>query len=131
MTTQSRSNKWFLFFMTIGILYGIALFILGVQFLQDWLQNHDIGWQRKTLPILSLSFLPLVILGGFYPRLAAILFWSGSALCVMQVVCITRSTGEGTAIAAVSAVVFLGIPMLLAGLLFWTHPLSKPHRDQI
>lgn len=122
MAERSRKSAVLRTLFVIALLYGLVLFLPGISIAQEWIRNpshRSIEWQERTFPLLILSFFPLILAGAFFPRTSAILLWCGFALCVIQVLGIPGAAAGGFAVILLGAVFWLGLPMLLAGALFY------------
>jgi hypothetical protein len=97
MVQRPRREIWFWVLFAVAFLCSGALFVSGAIWVvtsckYGW---HHSDWQDISLPILMLCFFPVVILGYFKQRAASFLLFCGAGISVLQVLGITRSTGDG------------------------------------
>lgn len=118
MTLRSRVTLFRVLF-AIALLYGLVLLIPGCEFAFELPKYGVHDWQEVTLMLLMISFAPLVVFAWFRPKQAAAAFCCVAILSVVQVLAITRSTGDGLGAGLVGALFFVGIPAALAGALFY------------
>lgn len=129
MAERSRKTIGFRIVFAIFLLYGLALLIPGCAIAYEHFNPASLRhteWQEITQALLFFFVAPIVLLGWWRPRLASVFLWCGAALSVTQVVGINSRTGDGVGGMAVAGVIFVGVPLVLAGAFFYAFAPSEP-----
>ena len=101
-------------------LYALLLFSSsGTALFTAVRSGWDLKWDDFFLEALMLLFLPMLVIGLFKTRAAALLLFAGVAADLALLVSLSGSTGDGIAAAILGSALFLGAPMLVSGWFFY------------